>query len=305
MTLFTLGINTGFAVNRFPEPEVWGRLVAQEFHLESVQLVADLLNPFWPREVLDAEVERIRLALDRYHLNIHSLMTSAFTRVNHFLHPYPEHRQTWRTWFRRFAELAARLNARAVGSHFGILSVHDVELPARRRERIREAVLYWQELTHYAQELGLEFIFFETMSIPREMAWTISEAKELLARVNEDAGVPMYLCLDVGHAPHPQERDPYLWLRELAQEARIVHLQQTEWGHSRHWPFTPEYNARGIIDPPRVLEALRQGGAKEIFLAFEISHRERYEVEPRVIPDLRASVEYWQKYLGQERQENE
>jgi len=28
MTQFTLGINLGFATNRWPEPEVWARLVA-------------------------------------------------------------------------------------------------------------------------------------------------------------------------------------------------------------------------------------------------------------------------------------
>ena len=298
MTHFTLGINLGFATNRFPEPEEWARIVAQELGLHTVQLVADLLNPFWPEEVLEAEVERILEATRGHGIAIHSLMTSSYTRVNHFLHPYPEHRAAWAAWFRRFAGLAARLGACAVGSHFGILSVRDVSDPGRYRERVAEGVRLWQALSHQAREAGLEYIFFETMSIPREMAHTIAEARELCDRVNEGAGVPMRLCLDVGHAPHPAERDPYRWLRDLGRQAPIVHLQQTEAGHSRHWPFTPEYNALGIIEPRRVLEALEEAGAEEVFLAFEIAHRESAEQDGRVVEDLRESAEYWRKELG-------
>ncbi len=300
MTSFTLGINTGFAVNRYPEPEVWARIVAEELGLRTVQLVADLLNPFWPEAVIEAEMERILRAIDEYDIAVHSLMTGAFTRVNHLMYPFPELRQAYVDWFKHFADLAVRLGAEAVGSHFGILSVRDVKDPRRYRERVDEGVRYWQELSHYARDVGLKYIYFETMSIPREMAHTIEEARTLRARVNEDAGVPLYFCLDVGHAPHPDQRDPYLWLRELGADSRIVHLQQTERGHSRHWPFTPRYNAAGIIEPQRVLDTLAKSGAEEIFLAFEISHRERYEVEPRVVPDLRASVAYWRRFLPQD-----
>ena len=297
MTQFMLGINTGFATNRFPEPAEWARIVSEELGLRHVQLVADLLNPFWPRAAIDAEVERILEATTKYDVAVHSLMTSTYTRVNHFMYPHPELREAWSAWFKNLVDLASRLGARAVGSHFGILSARDVGDPLCYRERVDEAVHRWQDLSHHARDVGLEFLFYETMSIPREMGHTVAEAKELLTRVNEDAGVPMYYCLDVGHAPHPDERDPYLWLRELGGDSRIVHLQQTEWNHSRHWPFTPEYNAAGIIDPKRVLDTLAGTGAEEILLAFEISHREKHEVEPLVVPELRASAEYWREAL--------
>jgi sugar phosphate isomerase/epimerase len=300
MTSLTLGINTGFAINRFPEPEQWARIVTEELQLSSVQLVADLLNPFWPSPVIEAEVARIQNAVCRYGITIHSLMTSAFTRVNHLLHPHLESRQAWSEWFRSFADLAARLGARAVGSHFGILSVHDALDPARYRERVDEGIRRWQELSFYARDVGLEYIYFETMSIPREMAHTIAEAKELHARVNEHAGVPMVYCLDVGHAPHPDERDPYLWLRELGCDTRIVHLQQTEAGKSRHWPFVSPYNEVGIIDPTRVIDALCEAGAGDILLAFEISHRESFEQDSRVVDDLKASAAYWRRFLPQD-----
>jgi len=297
MTEFTLGTNLGFATNRFPEPDEWARIVREEMGLGTVQLVADLLNPFWPEDVIEAEVERVQHACQRYRIRIHSLMTSTYTRVNHFMYPYPELRQAYVDWFKRFADLALRLGARTVGSHFGILSVHDEGDPSRHDERVSEAVRHWQELSHYAAEIGLEYIFFETMSVPREMGHTIAEAQLLLDRVNEDAGVPMRFCLDTGHAPHPDERDPYPWIEALGPESGIVHLQQTEFGHSRHWPFTDEYNAQGIIDPLRILELLNDSGAPDIFLAFEIAHREKYEVEPLVVPELAESARYWRRFL--------
>mgnify|MGYP001335273428 FL=1 len=38
----SLGMNLGFAVNKYPEPEAWSRLVAEEMGVRNVQLVADL-----------------------------------------------------------------------------------------------------------------------------------------------------------------------------------------------------------------------------------------------------------------------
>jgi D-erythrulose 1-phosphate 3-epimerase len=296
----TLGTNLGFASNRFPEPEQWARIVAEELGLNRVQLVADLLNPFWPPDLLAAEVGRIRQATAAYGIQIQSLMTSTYTRVNHVLHPYADHRAVWLAWFRHFAELAAELGAAAIGSHFGILSVRDISDPARYAAQVELGVQAWQEIADYGRAAGLQYVYFETMSIPREMADTVAGARELCERANRGAAVPVRLCLDVGHAPNPAERDPYVWLRELGAISPIVHLQQTEANQSRHWPFTAEYNAKGIIDPERVLAALVESGAQEVFLAFEISHRESAEQEPRVAPDLRDSARYWRQYVAAE-----
>jgi sugar phosphate isomerase/epimerase len=300
MTRFTLGINLGFATNRFPEPEVWAPIVAEEMGLRSVQLVADLLNPFWPDYALHKQVERVVEATQRYGMAIHSLMTSTYTRVNHLLYPHPEMRRAWFEWFQRFIALGGQLKVECVGSHFGILSVADQDDAHARDARLDEGVRSWQKLAACAAEAGVSYLFYETMSVPRELGHTVAEARELHARVNANAAVPYALCLDVGHAPHPDERDPYLWLRELGGLSRLVHLQQTEYGHSRHWPFTPAYNAQGIIEPRRVLRDLAASGAEDIWLGFEISHRERYEVEPLVLPELIASVQHWREALPQD-----
>ncbi len=297
MTHFTLGTNLCFAINRFPEPEAWARLVGQQMGLRSVQLVSDLLHPFWPEDILERHTQDIREATARYGIQIHSLMTGTFSRTNHLMYPQDDLRELWFRFFQRFIDLAVALGARTVGSHLGILSMHDVSHVERYNARLDEGIRLWQELSFYAQERGLAYLFFEPMSVPRENGYTIAHARELHERLNTRAGVPIRYCLDVGHAPHPLERDPYLWLEALAHDAPIMHLQQTEAGHSRHWPFTSQYNAQGIVEPRRVLELLSASGAEEVWLGFEILHRERYEEEAQVIPDHVQSAAYWRQFL--------
>jgi sugar phosphate isomerase/epimerase len=293
-----LGINTGFAINRFPEPEVWLRIVGQELGLRYAQLVPDILNPAWPKDIFDNLVTQTLFYADKYNVHIESLMTGAQTRTNHLMHPHPKLQQMWLEWFKRVVDLAVTLGAEQVGSHFGTMSVNDYNDPATRKQRISDGVANWQALAAYAAEAGLGGLFFETMSVPREMAHTITETHELFERMNDGAALPISLCLDVGHAPHPDNRDPYAWVREFAANSFMVHLQQTDRNHSQHRPFIDEYNATGIVHAEPTMVALRESGATgDLYLSLEISHRENYATEFRVIDDLKASVDYWRPFV--------
>ncbi len=292
-----LGMNLGFAINKYVEPEVWSRLVAEEMGVRNVQLVADLLNVFLPDDYVLRQVERINASTQRYGLNVTSTFTSAFTRVNHFMHPDAEARRIWLEWFKKFAKASAALGAKSTGSHFGILTFTDFDDVKRREFVIEEALKLWKELSWYCRDLGMDYLTFEPMSIPREMANTVEDTKELLERLNDGAGLPFKVCLDVGHAPHPDDRDPYRWVRELGRVSPIIHIQQTELNHSRHWPFTEEYNALGIIHGEKLLEAIEQSGAEEAELVFELSHREAWSTEFRIVQDHKESVDYWRQFV--------
>jgi hypothetical protein len=98
----TLGINTGFATNRFPEPEDWVGVVADELGLDTVQFTADLLNPFLPQAIIAREAEKIRSLCDKKRVRVQTAFTSAFTRVNHLLHPDPDIQRVWLDWFQKF-----------------------------------------------------------------------------------------------------------------------------------------------------------------------------------------------------------
>jgi D-erythrulose 1-phosphate 3-epimerase len=297
MTRFKLGTNLIFAGNRFVEPEEWSRVIREELDLDFVQFSADVLDPSWPKTYVDEYIKRTRQCLQKYNLQVDSMFTGNFTRRHLFLHPDAGGRKLWFDWYKNLIKMGAEIGAYSAGSHFGVMSVHDISDRDRYNQRLADGIQIWQELSEYAKEIGFRYLFFETMSVPREMAYTVEEAKDLYARLNSKSALPILLCLDVGHAPHPDQRDSNLWLRELGALACIVHLQQTDINNSRHWPFTPEYNQVGIVDPVKTLQTIEASGADEVFLHFEILHRESYENESKVINDLKESVAYWRSYL--------
>ena len=298
-----LGINAGFAINRFPEPHVWLRIVGEELGLRYVQFVADLLNPFLPYRVVRQQANKIRDLAEKYNVTVDTTFTSAFTRVNHLMHPEPIVREAWFQWFKDFFSMSAELGVRGAGSHFGIMSVTDLEDDRRRAEITTIGIDLWKQLSEFAAELGLEFLMFEPMSIPREMACTISETRELYERVNDGAAIPILLCLDVDHgfalSPDPRDVDPYAWIEEFGKLSPVVHIKQSMADKGGHWPFTAEYNERGTILPAKVLESLERSGADDVVLLLELSHRERYPAEGRVLSDLKESAAYWRQHVSE------
>ena len=294
-----MGINLGFATNKYIEPEAWTRIVRKDLGLKYVQFVADLLNPFWPETYLRDQIRRIKDAAGEYGIVIESIMTSTFTRVNHLMNPDAEARKFWLDWYKRFLDIGAELGARNAGSHFGIMTFDTYDKADKRRFILDEAVKSWQDLSFYAKEKGYQCLIFEPMSIPREMANTIEETKELMDKVNARCGVPLRVNLDVGHAPHPSQRDPYPWIEQLAAFSPVIHLQQTVLNKSNHSPFTAEYNKTGIITREKLMEAVKKSGCTDALFAFEISHREHWDTDFRIIADLKESVDYFRPVISE------
>ncbi|GMV93279.1 MAG: hypothetical protein AMXMBFR82_30570 [Candidatus Hydrogenedentota bacterium] len=293
----TLGINTGFAINRFPEPDDWVAVVADELGLGNVQFTADLLNPFLPEDVVRREAEIIRDLCARKSIRVQTTFTSAFTRVNHLMHPNPEIQQVWTDWFKRFFRLSRDLGAEGGGSHFGIMSVRDNADPAIRERRIQQAVNAWRELSEYGAEIGFDYMIFEPMSIPREVAETIPATRDIMDRCAEGFAIPMLLCLDVDHgdlqSTDPDDTDPHAWIRAFGKESPCIHIKQSLREKGGHYPFTAQYNERGKIIPSEILATMRDAGIEKCTLLLEISHRERWPSDYTVVQDLKESVEYW------------
>ena len=294
-----LGINTGFAVNRYPEPEVWTQIVGEELGLRNVQFTADMLNVSLPDHILKDQADRISSASAQYGISITSTFTGAFTRVNHLAHPDREVRSYWVSWFKRFVDLTVELGARSMGSHFGIFSQRDDSDPKCREERLRQNIEGWHEVGRYAKERGLDFISWEPMSITREQGETIENALRLQEEVNKNAPIDFKICLDLDHgdvsSPNPDDTDPYAWIRSVATKAPIIHLKQSSSDKSGHWPFTAKHNINGRIVPGEVLKVLKESGAKEVELLFELSFRERQPADSTVVEVLKESVAYWRE----------
>jgi len=177
----TLGINTGFAINRYPEPDDWIGVVSDELGLDTIQFTADLLNPFLPADLVAREADKIRSLCEKKGVRVQTAFTSAFTRVNHLMHPDEALRRAWIDWFKKFFALAASLGAEGAGSHFGSMSCRDNADPDARAARIEGGMRGWRELAGYAAGLGMRYVLFEPMSIPREVAGTIGDGRHLEA----------------------------------------------------------------------------------------------------------------------------
>ena len=63
--MFNLAINTGFAVNRYVEPESWVPIVGKKLGLKRVQLTADLINPVLPDKTIQSQLVRIKEASEK------------------------------------------------------------------------------------------------------------------------------------------------------------------------------------------------------------------------------------------------
>lgn len=302
MTKFTLGINNCFAVKRWPEPEVWAKIVASDIELSTVQFTYDLLDPGTYTPALTEIVGETRDALKKYGISIHSCFTGlAMYSFNLLTHPYQTMRTDGINWHEKGIILASKLGAKGSGGHLAALSCEDLKNKERRKYLESCLIDALSHLTRIAASLGQEFFLWEPMPISREPPCTISEAKRLLKKANKVAKIPVKLCIDTGHqcpwdVTSAPDLDIYNWLKELAQESPVIHVQQTDGKEDRHWPFTPKYNKNGIIYPKKILEAIDDSGAKETLLALEIIHP--FEArESQILEDLKLSVEYWKEYL--------
>jgi hypothetical protein len=92
------------------------------------------------------------------------------------------------------------------------------------------------------------------------------------------------------------ERDPYVWLRELGPSAPEVQLQQSDADGYHHWPFTPERNREGRIDADRVIDALGEGGTQQCTLILEVIPAFEQN-DDSVLDNLARSVDYWREAL--------
>ena len=131
-----LGINTCFAVKRWPEPEDWAPIVADRLGLGLVQHSLDLEDGRRAADDGTGGAGAIRAATETYGLTVHSTFTglAAYSR-NLLLDPEPVAREEARTYLRGAVDLTAALGGVATGGHVGAFGVADWTDPERRAIR--------------------------------------------------------------------------------------------------------------------------------------------------------------------------
>ncbi len=293
-----LGINTCFAVKRWPRPADWAPVVRDTLGLDLVQVSLDLVDLTQDGDTLARVAVEHREAADRHGIAIHSAFTGvAGYSSNLLLHPDVRERDAAERWYEIAIEFTSRLGAESVGGHVGAFSVPDWADAERRSKLWDELRMRLDRLAASARRRGLQGFLVENLAARREPS-TMADIESLITD-GDDEHVPLQLCLDVGHMCVPgtegEERDPYAWLRRLGQRAAVIQIQQTDVHGDRHWPFTPEHDETGRIRPAAVLEALGPGSTAplifEVMPAFEAPDDE-------TLTDLVESVRRWREAIA-------
>jgi sugar phosphate isomerase/epimerase len=295
-----LGINTCFAVKRWPRPEDWAPVVRDRLGLQIVQHSLDLVDLARPAHDIETGAAALRSTVADHGLDLHSTFTGlAAYSANLLLAPDSADRQAATSWYRTAVGFSAQVGARATGGHLGCFSVVDWRTPSRRAELWQALKTSLADLASEARRAGLEYLMVENLAVAREPS-TMAMIGELLDAGSTDR-VPVRLCLDVGHMCVPgtagADRDPYAWLRALGTSAPVVQIQQSDAGGDHHWPFTREYNRIGRISADRVIEAMGEGGVEAGLLLLEVIPPFEQEDEA-VLAGLAESVEYWREALS-------
>jgi D-erythrulose 1-phosphate 3-epimerase len=285
-----VGVNLCFAIKRWPEPEQWARIVADELGVASVQFTMDLIDPWWPADLRAAMAARARSEAAARGIAIHSVQIGlAGYTYNGLLHPDAAARGIAEDWWRRSIDMAAELGARAVGGPVGALSVADAAAPERRAALYAEVVERLGHLAAHAAEAGLEALLVEPTPLPREIPSTVAEARQLVADTSGGA-VPILFVLDVGHALYRplygEDASLVPWLSELGDSIGVLHLQNHDYRADAHWGWP---DPRGAYDPAGFFREVRDAGLEDVPVFIEVFSPFE-QADDEILPLIRSSL---------------
>ena len=170
------------------------------------------------------------------------------------------------------------------------------------RALMRIAIDCGAEVAEHGKAAGLDYIFWEPLSVGREFGHTIAECRALDDRLAASSlALPFLMMVDIDHgdvtSPDPADIDPYAWAEAFPQRSPIIHIKQSSMNKGGHWPFTAQYNADGRIQPEKLLETVRRGGGTHNEICLELSFREREPTDHRVVEMIRESVAFWEPFI--------
>lgn len=170
-------------------------------------------------------------------------------------------------------EQLVRLNRHAAEVGCRELGLEQMYTPHQYPWRISDTRELLRRVT---QESGRNFYFTEDvghhqrkfqrpsegqyLTTPYPDLWLGSDKAFALAR---ERGISAWPAIEEDMDKNPQlfasakDCDCYQWLSELGCYSPIIHLQQTDGQTSAHTPFTAKTNAWGIVNPYKVLSALK------------------------------------------------
>ncbi len=317
-----LGINGAFLTRRWERPGNWMSLT-REIGFRNHEFCGDVLDPFFSgdSEFQMETARQVKSEAERYDVNIVDIYTGVATHRFHGLsHSHPAPRQRMKEWILQCCDLALEMGCDRIGGHWDAISVEVMQDQRAYQSAIGRVQSIFRELSRAAAAKGIGAIYNEQMYIPSEIPWTLQQAEDFLLAVNRDnEGCPVLLTIDVGHQAgmhyglEGDDLDYIEWCRRFGAVAEIVHLQQTTPDASHHWPFTEEYNDRGHVEIPPILEALEQAHSEyansplsevlepveQTWLIAEIIPGST-KTEDALLDELRVSSEYLHQFVPED-----
>jgi sugar phosphate isomerase/epimerase len=302
-TRFRLIGNNGFTTEDYPQPEIWAS-VLRDMGLAEFEYFADHMEPVLFRSVVTERSEFFQAtvkAIGEYGLEVWSAATARVSYLMNLLsHPYADMRSEGLEWCKAYVDLALALGAKFISGHYDCISKPEVagDLEAARSRAIDGMVA----MGEYGAEAGLEAIFLENMHRAQLLPYTIDGALRMLEELNRRSPIPFHMHVDTGHMafirddPAHTERDRGVmeWLAQPYPPNRwlLIHAQQADVLASRHWPFTADYNPRGIVDAREAIHGVERSGVERCAVALEILFPRSTLIE-EIRPQMIESAEYW------------
>jgi sugar phosphate isomerase/epimerase len=321
-----LAIDNCFASKRWTAPRDWMQH-SLDMGISQIEASADTeCDPLYtPPEALQDWLESVKRAADETGAKVANFYSGhgsyATLGLTHTDPRVRDHMQ--RRWLGSMIDMASALGA-GFGFFCHALDQAVLADAAHYAEMMDDLYTRLGQIAQRAHESKLPYISLEQMYSPHQPPWTIHGSTHLLREVWSRSNAPFYLTLDVGHAvgqrnflrpatdtsedgrelyAELRDGDPYEWLRALAAYSPIVHLQQTDGTVSAHRPFIRKFNERGVITPPRVLQAIKDSyetpedeglppRVGDIWLTIEVFSGTA-QPYAEILANLRETADYW------------
>ena len=287
------GINLSFSVKRWPEPEIWAKMVKESMGVDQIQFTLDLLDPWTPEPMFSSMANKISQAALKWGINIESVFPglAAYT-FNNLLHPSPEGRKVSIEWWKRAVDLTAKIGAEAIGGPLGGMSVVDAANPEHKKYLYEELLKNISEITKIAKSSGIKRFLVECTPLNREIPYTIEQAKKLVTDLEGRCEIPFKYLIDVGHALYQPlyGKGACLdkWLTELNQHIGAFHIQNTDFQSDSHWGWPDN---RGLFDVQAFARQLKSANLQSIPAFLEVIYPFEMDDE-RVKSNIISSVKY-------------